>query len=373
MSLTTCPDCSGRVVPVDLGENSYPIYIGSGTLSQLGQTIRFHCNPRLAVVVSDDTVAGLYAEAVEASLTAAGIDSHRLVVPPGESSKSLTRVAELYDRLFDWAVERSDVVIALGGGVVGDLAGFVAATFKRGVSYVQVPTSLLAMVDSSIGGKTGVNHARGKNMIGAFYQPKLVFTDIAVLGTLAPRELGCGLAESVKHGVIRDAAFFDFLESYSQGILALESEPMESLVERNCRIKAAVVADDERESGLRGILNLGHTVGHVLETVLKDRDIHHGEAVAIGMVAAGQLALERELLTDAQRERMVALLGAFRLPVSLKAPLPLDELYAAMLQDKKVKAGRIRFVLPNGIGDCLFADDIDAEAVKRVMQGLVES
>ncbi|MBN2210134.1 MAG: 3-dehydroquinate synthase [Sedimentisphaerales bacterium] len=361
---------TGRVVPVELGERSYPIYIGRECLGELGRLVTTHVKCQRALVVTDRNVAPLYAKAALDSLQEAGVEEHLAVVDAGEASKSAGVLGLVYDRMFEAQMERRDPVIALGGGVVGDLAGYAAATYKRGVPFVQVPTSLLAMVDSSIGGKTAINHPRGKNMIGAFYQPRFVLADVATLQTLPLRELGCGLAETVKHGVIRDAAFFAWLEEHVEEILGLRPEVMAELVERNCRIKAAVVGADEREAGLRGILNLGHTIGHAIETVLKDRDIHHGEAVSLGLVAALRLAVNRGLMTSVEADRVVALLQAFKLPVTLKGEIPVEEIYNAMRQDKKVSAGKITFVLPRKIGDCGFCDDIGITETKNIIASL---
>ena len=393
---------SGKIVTVDLGERSYPIYVGVGILEQLGGYYIRHCGARRAIVITDENVEPLYGQIVLKSLQDTELEAHLISVPAGEKTKRMAVVEMLYDRLFDLNVERSDAIIALGGGVIGDLAGFVGATFKRGLNYVQVPTSLLAMVDSSVGGKTGVNHPRGKNMIGAFHQPRMVFADVATLNTLPERELGCGLAETVKHGIIRDGNFFAKLERQHQAVLELEPALMVELVERNCQIKAAVVEADERESGLRGILNCGHTIGHAIETVwaAQGGDIHHGEAVSLGLVAAGRLAVQRGLLKQDELERICQLLASFRLPIRLATrsnkervgpgfakatpreqqstqqnkrvghrptlqalpadlrEIPIDELYEAMRQDKKVQSGKIKFVLPKGIGDCVFVDDL---------------
>jgi 3-dehydroquinate synthase len=360
----------GQTVPVELGERSYPIYIGGDILPDLGRALACHCGQGRAVLITDANVGPLYASAVVDSLTGVDIKTLMVTAPAGESSKRLAVVETVYEQLFDFAAERSDTVVALGGGVVGDLAGFVAATFKRGLKYVQVPTSLLAMVDSSIGGKTGINHPRGKNMIGAFYQPRMVFADTAVLRTLPDRELGCGLAESVKHAVIQDNEFFAMLEEHAGAILSRQQDVLVDLVVRNCRIKAEVVATDERESGLRGILNFGHTIGHAIETVLAGRDHHHGEAVALGMVAAARLARQHGLLRPEYAERIESLLRTFRLPTALGGDVPVDKLYTAMMQDKKVKAGRINFVLPTSIGSCCFVNDLTEAEIRAAILSL---
>ena len=360
----------GKIITVDLAERSYPIYVGTGTLQRLGEYFVKHCGPGPAVVITDKNIEPLYGRTVSSSLLRSRVECHLVSVPAGEHSKRMAIVESLYDKLFEYFVERSDTIIALGGGVVGDLAGFVAATFKRGVNYVQVPTTLLAMVDSSIGGKTGINHPQGKNMIGAFHQPKMVFADINTLHTLPKRELGCGLAETVKHAVIKDAEFFTFLTEHSPEILMLQPEMMVELVVRNCRIKAAVVSADERESGLRSILNYGHTIGHAIETVLADKDFHHGEAVALGMIAAARLAVKRKMLKQEEAERIIQLLQAFGLPTELIGEIPVDELFTAMKHDKKVQQGKIKFVLPTSLGSCTFVDDLTETEIKEAIREL---
>lgn len=369
--IETISDFKGTTITVDLADRSYPIYVGSDIYELFGQAFQRHCPARRAVIVTDENVGPLYGQAVSHSLQSVGVETHLMAFGAGEASKRMAVAEVLYDKFFDLAIERADVVVALGGGVVGDLAGFIAATFKRGLNYVQVPTTLLAMVDSSVGGKTGINHTRGKNMIGAFHQPKLVFADVKALQTLEPRELGCGLAETVKHAVIRDGEFFGLLESKTQEIQRLAGEFMVELVARNCRIKAAVVTADECEAGLRGILNLGHTIGHTFETVLTNCDYHHGEAVSLGMVGAVRLALGRGLLDERSVSSIIKLLEAFGLPVSVDKKLPVDAMYKAMLQDKKVKAGKINFVLPTGIGSCTFANDLAESEIKTAIESLV--
>ena len=372
LTIKTAPDITAQIVPVELGPRSYPIYIGADILTHLGTAFTTHCPSTRAVIITDDNVAPLYAHAAQTSLNNANIENQLVTVAPGESSKCIAVVESLYDKLLDFNAERRDTIIALGGGVVGDLAGFAAATFKRGLPYVQVPTSLLAMVDSSIGGKTGINHPRGKNMIGAFHQPQFVLADIATLNTLPPRELGCGLAETVKHGVLRDADFFVHLEENIPKILNLDRNFMSDLVVTNCRIKADVVASDERESGLRGILNLGHTLGHALETVFVNHDFHHGEAVALGLVAAARLAAQKKLLDPKIPDQISELLAAFGLPTSVNSPLPAQQLYQAMRHDKKNIAGKIKFVLPTALGACTFADDLTEPEIINVINSLTQ-
>lgn len=360
----------GKVLTVDLAQHSYPIYIGSGVLSLLGEYFHRIFGNRRAVIVTDDIVGPIYAQQVLSSLKSAQLEAHLVSIPPGEASKRLSVTEMLYDKMFDFSVERSDVILALGGGVVGDLAGFAAATFKRGINYIQVPTTLLAMVDSGVGGKTGINHPRGKNMIGAFYQPKFVFTDIEILKTLPRRELGCGLAETVKHAVIRDGSFFEMLEANNRPIIELQSDLLVEIVVRNCRIKAEIVSLDEREANLRGILNYGHTIAHAIETVLAERDFHHGEAVALGMIAAARLAAQRSLLKAEQAQRIFNLLKAFDLPTQITGDLPVDQLYQSMQHDKKVREGKINFVLPTSLGSCTFVNDLTETEIKNVIQTL---
>ena len=360
-----------EMLTVDLGDRSYPIHVGAGILEDhLGKAFTQYCDARAALIVTDEHVGPLYEKAATESLKAAGIATASVTVPAGEKSKSFEGLNAVYDALFAMNAERRDAVVALGGGVVGDLAGFAAGTFKRGMRFIQVPTTLLAMVDSSIGGKTGINHVRGKNMIGVFHQPAMVFADTATLKTLPGEQLGCGLAETVKHAVIRDTAFFEELSQQVSDILALDAAVMGKLVVRNCRIKAAVVSADEREAGLRGILNFGHTVGHGIEAAMYGK-FHHGQAVALGMAAAGRLSVERELMTVEQLERMTALLTAFGLPTAIKETVDVDAIYEAMKQDKKVTGGKMRFVLAEGIGNCRFTDDLDEKQIKAVIASLV--
>jgi len=368
--IPTIDDFTGQTIIVELGPDTYPIYVGSNCLDRLADAFLRHCRCRRAVIITDDNVNKCYGPRVKDILIAGGIETNIISIPPGESSKYLPTLQKVYDQLFDFSVERSDAIVALGGGVVGDLAGFAAACFKRGIKYVQVPTTLLSMVDSSIGGKTAVNHPRGKNMIGAFYQPKLVFADIAVLKTLPRRELGCGLAETVKHAIIRDGLFFELLEKNARQIIELQQDLLVDLVVRNCQIKAEVVSADERESGLRRILNLGHSIGHAIETVFAGGDYHHGEAVSLGMVAAARLAVARKLLKEPLLPRIVNLLQAFDLPTGIQGDIPVDDLYQAMLHDKKVEAGRLNFILPTALGNCTIVSDLTETQIKTAIASL---
>ena len=297
---------------------------------------------------------GLYGADVIKSLESAGFSVVVIEMPDGEEFKNLEEVSKVYDRLIKEKIDRSSPVVALGGGVVGDLAGFVAATYLRGVPYVQVPTTLLAQVDSSVGGKTAVNHSMGKNLIGAFYQPKMVIIDPDVLSTLEEREVSTGLAEVVKHGIIRDKNYFKFLEANASNVLSLQGEVDEAIT-RSCEIKAAVVSEDEREAGVRGILNFGHTFGHAIEAVAGYSTYRHGEAVSMGMVMAAGFSNELGLCSAELEERIKRLLDSLGLPTG--APeLSSDDIFASMLLDKKVKAGRVRFVLLKGIGEVVIEE-----------------
>jgi 3-dehydroquinate synthase len=307
--------------------------------------------------------------AVVTALADAGITPSVTVVPPGEPSKSLDRAADLYDDLVRFRADRHTAVIALGGGVIGDLAGFVAATYARGLPLLMVPTTLLAMVDSAVGGKVGVNHPRAKNIIGAFHQPLGVWIDTEVLATLPPRQLRCGLAEVIKYGVILDPDFFTFLEQSAAAITAGEPAAMRQIVAHSCRLKAGVVAKDEREeTGLRAILNFGHTIGHAVESVAGYcARIHHGEAVAIGMAAEARLAEQLGWIERATTARLIALIERFGLPTTIPTDLDRAALLEAMSRDKKNQRGRIRFVLPRALGRVELTDTPREEDVRHVL------
>jgi 3-dehydroquinate synthase len=338
-----------RRVEVALGERSYAIEIGLGTLDELGAAVKRTVAPSRAFVVTTPPVGRRWGARTLASLKSAGLRARRLDVPDGERSKSLAQAARLYDALLAAGADRGSVVVALGGGVVGDLAGFVAATLLRGLPVVQVPTSLLAMVDSSVGGKTGVNVARGKNLVGAFHQPRLVWIDAATLATLPLRQRRAGLAEVVKHAAIADAALFAELEAEGERLLGGELERWLPILERNCAIKAGVVAQDERESGLRMLLNFGHTLGHAVESLARYRGVLHGEAVAMGMAFAARRSEALGLAPAGTAERLVALLARLGLPTGLPRH-PRRAYLAALSVDKKRRDTHIRFVALRGIG-----------------------
>jgi 3-dehydroquinate synthase len=336
---------------VSLGERSYPIRIGAGTLPDLGPACRALKLGAKAAVVTNPTVGERYLEPVARSLRGAGFATSVMEVPDGERFKTPRWVGRIHDHLVTERFDRSCFVVALGGGVVGDMAGFAAATFLRGIPFVQVPTTVVAQVDSSVGGKTGVNHPSGKNLIGAFHQPRLVHMDMDTLTTLPKRELLAGIAEVVKYGVIADPKFFAYLEGHVADVLALERPVLARVVRRCCEIKADVVAADERETtGHRAILNYGHTVGHALEAVTRYRRYKHGEAVAIGMVAAARMAVARGSLKAPAAEAQEALLAAFGLPTRLPRGIDRGALVEAMGLDKKAREGRIRVVLADRIG-----------------------
>ena len=370
----TAPVRSGDpiIVNVPLGEREYDIAIGRGLIASLGERIA-KLRPGAAVaIVSDETVAARYLPQAEASLGVAGIRSSRVVVPPGESSKSWRVLESVCEQLLAARIERGDLVVALGGGVVGDLAGLAAAIVRRGISVVQVPTTLLAQVDSSVGGKTGINSAHGKNQIGAFYQPALVIADTALLDTLPARQFRAGYAEVMKYGLIADAGFFAWLEANWRDVLA-GGPAREHAIATSCRAKAITVARDERETGTaRHLLNLGHTFGHAFEAAAGfSNRLLHGEAVAIGMALAFAFSARRGLLAPAEVERVVRHLRAVGLPnrpTDIPSELPdADALIALMAQDKKVRRGKLTLILARGIGASFVAPDADLAEVRAFL------
>lgn len=353
-------------VRVALGERSYDIHITSANPAGIGPFARARSKGSRAFVVADENVSA-HAEAVARSLSEAGFRATVQTVPSGEASKCLAAASRLYDALADLQADRKTLVVAVGGGVVGDLGGFVAATYNRGLPLLMVPTTLLAMVDSSVGGKVGINHSRGKNLIGAFHQPAGVWIDTAYLDTLPAREYRSGLAEVVKYGATLDLELLGFLEDNTKAILGRDPEAVEHIVARSCRLKADVVEKDERElTGLRAVLNYGHTFAHAFETVGGYGKWLHGEAVAAGMVCASRLGERRGLVDADFTERQVRLLRAFELPV---APLgwPIDELVGVMRSDKKTEAGKLRFVLVVRPGEARLFDDVAEADVRAVL------
>jgi 3-dehydroquinate synthase len=338
-----------RCVPVSLGDRSYEIRIKSGLLGEIGRCLSALGLKGKVGVVTNPVVGRLYATAVLRSLRAAGLDASTIVLPEGERAKSLRSASAILDALVKARFERGSALVALGGGVIGDLTGFAASIYMRGIPFVQIPTTLVAQVDSSVGGKTGVNHPLGKNLIGTFFQPRLVLVDPDTLRTLPPREWTAGLAEVIKYGVIADEAFFAYLEKQMDRLLKLDAEPVGHVIARSCEIKASVVAQDERESDLRRILNYGHTIGHALESLGGYRKLIHGEAVAIGMVQEADLARHLGLCGPDVVERQRALVSRAGLPDVLPSAA-FNQLWVAMQHDKKVAQGRVYCVLPERIG-----------------------
>lgn len=350
---------------VELGERSYQIMIGFADLDQLGANLQpLNLADRICLI-TNTTVGKLYGGRVKSVLADSGYAVSYYEAPDGEEYKTLQSAAAIYDHLVDGGMERGSAVVALGGGVVGDLAGFAAATYMRGVPLIQVPTTLLAQVDSSVGGKVAVNHPRGKNLIGCFYQPRLVFADLQMLRTLPEREIRAGMSEVIKYGVIWDSTFFAFLEQHLGRILNLEPDALMETVKRSCAIKAEVVSGDEREQGLRATLNFGHTIGHALESLTDYRVYRHGEAIAAGMAAAATLAAGRGMLEAADRERLVALLRRTGLPVSF--PYSARDLLELMSHDKKVFEGRPRFILPLKIGEVEVCSDLGDKEIMAAL------
>jgi len=335
---------------VDLGQNSYAILIGAGLMDGLGGRLAGLVAGRRALVVSNERVWGLFGDSVSRSLGEAGFKVVPALVPDGESAKSLDRAAGLYERAVDGGLDRRSPVVALGGGVVGDLAGFVAASYQRGVPFVQVPTTLLAQVDSCVGGKVAVNLPQGKNLVGAFYQPRLVLADTLTLATLPPGEVAAGLAEIIKVAMIRDGALFGWLEENLAGVVQLDQNALEEAVAWACRLKAEIVALDEREQGLRALLNFGHTFGHAVESLTGYTTYNHGQAVAMGMVAAARLASENGLLAESDARRLGNLVGRAGLPARLPGEFSAGQYIASMHRDKKVCGDELTLVLPLAAG-----------------------
>ena len=358
-----------RTLTVELGERSYPIHIGTGLIGR-ADLLRPRLRGTQAMVVTNEVVGPLYLERLLPALE--GLEVETVVLPDGEATKTLETVAGIIDRLMAARFARDCALVALGGGVVGDITGFAAAIYQRGVDFVQVPTTLLAQVDSSVGGKTGVNHPAGKNMIGAFHQPRAVIADVATLDTLPDRELRAGLAEVVKYGLIRDRAFFEWLEARIEALLAREPDALAEAVERSCRNKAEVVAADEREAGQRALLNLGHTFGHAIETGLGYGTWLHGEAVAAGMCLAARLSERMGWLAPEARARIEALLARAGLPTAPPPELSPARLRELMAVDKKVQRGRLRLVLLRAIGEAAVTADFDEADLSAVLEAARE-
>jgi 3-dehydroquinate synthase len=357
---------------VALDARGYDILVGPGLIARAGSEILPLMRRKQAVIVTDEIVADHHLVALEASLSGAGIAHRTIVLPPGEGTKDLAHFGRLVDDILACGIERGTMLVALGGGVVGDIAGFAAATLLRGIDFVQIPTTLLAQVDSSVGGKTAINTTAGKNLLGAFYQPRLVLADTATLATLPRRELRAGYAEIVKYGLIRDAAFFDWLETNGDAVCDLEPAALTHAITVSCRMKAAIVAADEREAGDRELLNFGHTFGHALEaeTGFSER-LLHGEAVALGMALAFDFAVRLGIASGQDSHRVRRHLAAGGLPTELAAiglsGRDADRLLAHMAKDKKVRDGRIALILPRRIGDAFVTREVPAEALREFL------
>ena len=356
------------IVPVVLGERSYNIAIGEGLLAEAGRRVRPLLKRPLTAIVTDENVARHHLAALEAALAAEGISVTSIVLPPGEATKSFKHLAEVCDRLLAAGIERRDRIIAFGGGVIGDLAGFAAAILRRGVDFIQIPTTLLSQVDSSVGGKTGINSPHGKNLIGAFHQPIAVLTDISLLATLPRRELASGYAEVAKYGLLGDAGFFDWLEGAAHAIMRGDVQARIHAIRKSCEAKARIVAEDETETGVRALLNLGHTFGHALEAATGySSRLLHGEGVAIGMVQAFRFSERQSLCAAGTAERVARHLQSIGLPVhssEIPGALPSPEaLVDIMRQDKKAQGGALTFILTHGIGEAFIARGVDAAEV----------
>lgn len=351
---------------VDLGERSYPIFIGRNLLDE-NHLIVDYIQGSSAVIVSNTTVAPLYINKVESILTSQGIRFDSVILPDGEEYKTLHAVEQIIDTLIKQRHDRNTTLIALGGGVVGDITGFAAAIYQRGIHFIQVPTTLLSQVDSSVGGKTGVNHPLGKNMIGAFYQPQCVVIDTDTLSTLPDRELSAGMAEVIKYGLIHDAEFFNWLENHIEQLMQRDNDLLNQAILVSCQTKAEVVAIDEKESGIRAILNLGHTFGHAIESVMGYGNWLHGEAVAAGMVMAADLSVKHQWISDEIKQRIIDLLLKAGLPVKPPETMSSQQFMDIMAIDKKVDRGVIKFVLLEKLGKAIISDQYSEDLLQQTL------
>ena len=354
-----------KTIQVELGDRSYPIYIGSHFNNNqiIKQTIKHH----EIVVVTNETVAPIYLERFLSIFTGEGRSIHSIVLPDGESYKTLDTVNKIFTFLLEKNMSRKTALVALGGGVIGDMTGFAAASYQRGIDFYQVPTTLLSQVDSSVGGKTGVNHPLGKNMIGAFKQPLAVFIDPMTLSTLPPSEFKAGFAEVIKHGIIQDESYFAYLESNLDRIYALDAEALSEIILGSCQIKASVVSKDETEQGVRATLNLGHTFGHAVETTLGYGEWLHGEAVGLGMVMAADLSYRLNLIDSDTMKRIRDLISRSGLPIEAPKSMSSEQFMTAMARDKKVEAGALRLVLIKSIGEGFVTADFAAEKLQETL------
>lgn len=363
------------IITVPLPDRSYPVIVAADGLVHLGswlvggETAALKPKQRI-LLVSNPAIFKHYGQSVVESLKQSGYEVRHHLLPPGERYKTLGSIQKIYDAALDFRLERQSAMVALGGGVIGDMTGFAAATWLRGIPFVQVPTSLLAMVDASIGGKTGVNHPQGKNLIGAFHQPRLVLIAPPVLKTLPAREFRAGMAEVIKYGVIWDADLFATLEAAPRldQYRYVSQDLLHTILTRSCQAKADVVSQDEKESGLRAILNYGHTIGHAVESLMHYKGVNHGEAVAIGMVAAGHIAEALEFWSAADNARQLALLQKAGLPTQLPQGLDFEAMLTTLQADKKVQDGRVRFVMPRGLGSAFVTSDITRPVILEALQ-----
>ncbi len=361
-----------RTIPVGLGARAYDVVVGSDLIGQAGGLMRPFLARGRTAIVTDETVNRLHGPRLVAALTEAGIEAHVLTVPAGEQSKSFDVLADLSERLLALRLDRGDLITAFGGGVVGDLAGFAAAIYKRGIDFIQIPTTLLAQVDSSVGGKTGIDTPQGKNLIGAFHQPRLVLADLDVLGTLTDREMRAGFAEVLKYGLLGDAALFEWLADHGAEVLAREPQALGHAIARSVQMKAEIVAEDEKEAGRRALLNLGHTFGHALEAEVGFGDaLLHGEGVAVGCAQAFRFSAAQGLCANEDALQAEAVIAAAGLPVHLSQvrpqPFSASRLLNHMSQDKKAEGGRLTFVLAKAIGQAFTAKGVDVEAVRAFL------
>jgi 3-dehydroquinate synthase len=355
-----------HTLKVDLGERSYPIYIGSDLLTETELLVQ-HIRGNSVLVVTNTTVAPLYLAKLQATLDKQNRRHDCIILDDGEQYKTVATVEKIIDTLLRQRHDRQTTLIALGGGVVGDITGFAASIYQRGVNYIQIPTTLLSQVDSSVGGKTGVNHPLGKNMIGAFYQPQCVIADTDTINTLPARELSAGLAEVIKYGLIHDANFFDWLEQNIAQLLARDHQALCHAILVSCTIKAEIVADDERESGIRAILNLGHTFGHAIEASMGYGNWLHGEAVAAGMVMAADLSLRQQWIDETVKQRTIKLLEKSALPIKSPPQMTIEKFLDAMAIYKKTLNGRIKLILLKNMGEAVISSDYDRELLEQTL------
>ena len=358
------------VISVPLPQSPYDIVTNPGNLSKLGDYLAPLKLGKKILLLSNAEIFNHYGETALNSLKKSGFEVSVHLIPAGETNKTLDAIAKIYDTALEKRLERSSTMVALGGGVVGDMTGFAASSWLRGINFVQVPTTLLAMVDASIGGKTGVNHPQGKNLIGAFYQPRLVFIDPLVLKTLPEREFRAGMAEVIKYGIIWDADLFEQLEQAKslKNLADLPESLLEMIITRSCQAKVDVVSQDEKESGIRAILNYGHTLGHAVESLTGYSQVNHGEAVAIGMVAAGKIAVKMGLWNEKDAQRQMVLIEKTGLPTQIPSHLDPNTIIDILQTDKKVKAGKVRFILPTAIGKVIITDEVTTEILQAILK-----